>query len=76
MTTKNIIYDAAIIGAGAAGCMAAIRAGQLRQTVILIERNESIGRKILLTSNGRCNLTNIASLDVFLKKFSPNILQQ
>ena len=72
MITKNIIYDVAIIGAGAAGCMAAIRASQLGQTVILIERNESIGYKILLTSNGRCNLTNTASLDIFLTKFSPN----
>lgn len=68
----NILYDTAVVGAGAAGCMAAIRAGRLRKTVILIERNYSIGHKILLTSNGRCNLTNTASREIFLKKFSPN----
>ncbi len=72
MTIKNRVYDVAIIGAGAAGCMAAIRAGQSKQMVILIERNKIIGRKILITSNGRCNLTNTALLEVFLKKFSPN----
>lgn len=72
MPAKNITYDTAVVGAGVAGCMAAIRAGQLRQTVLLIERNYSIGHKILLTSNGRCNLTNTASLEIFLKKFSPN----
>lgn len=63
------LYDVAIIGAGAAGCMAAIRAGELRQRVALIERNSSLGKKILITGKGRCNITNVASLDTFIEKF-------
>jgi len=62
-------YDIAVIGGGAAGSMAAIRASQLNARVILIERNESICRKILLTGKGRCNVTNIADIDAFIEKF-------
>ncbi|NYB52554.1 MAG: NAD(P)/FAD-dependent oxidoreductase [Methanobacteriaceae archaeon] len=64
-----MIYDVAVIGAGPAGCMAAICAAQLGKKVLLIERNDSIGHKLLLTGNGRCNLTNTAELNVFLEKF-------
>ena len=63
------VCDIAVVGAGAAGAMAAIRAGQLKKNVILVERNASIGRKILLTGKGRCNLTNTAPLDIFIEKF-------
>jgi len=63
------IYDMAVIGAGPAGCMAAIRASQLGKKVVLLERNEKTGCKLLLTANGRCNLTNTAPLKVFLEKF-------
>lgn len=62
-------YDIAVIGAGPAGCMAAIQGAKLGKNVILLERNDEIGRKLLLTGNGRCNLTNTASLKVFLGKF-------
>ncbi|MCK4909802.1 MAG: NAD(P)/FAD-dependent oxidoreductase [Planctomycetes bacterium] len=64
-----LLYDLAVVGAGPAGIMAAIRAGQLKKNVVLIERNNSIGKKILISGRGRCNLTNIASLDVFIEKF-------
>ena len=62
-------YDIAVIGAGASGTMAAIRAGQLKKKVVLIERNDAVGRKILLTGKGRCNITNAAPMDAFLEKF-------
>ena len=51
-------YDVAVIGAGPAGIMAAITASQKKQRVALIEKNAQIGRKLLATGNGRCNLTN------------------
>lgn len=51
-------HDVAIIGAGAAGMTAAITASQNGKRVILIEKNSQIGRKVLATGNGRCNLTN------------------
>lgn len=51
-------HDVAVIGAGAAGLTAAITASQTGKRVILIEKNSQIGRKVLATGNGRCNLTN------------------
>ena len=67
--TPSDICDVAVVGAGAAGAMAAIRAGELKKNVILIERNALIGRKIFLTGKGRCNLTNTAPVDTFIEKF-------
>ena len=55
---RNMKYDIAIIGAGPSGIMAAISARQNGASVILIEKNDAIGRKILATGNGRCNITN------------------
>ncbi len=51
-------YDVAIIGAGPAGIMAAITATNNGKRVALIDRNTQLGRKLLATGNGRCNLTN------------------
>lgn len=62
-------YDVAVIGAGPAGIMAAIRSGELKKNAILIEKNDSIGKKILITGKGRCNITNSARLDTFIEKF-------
>jgi predicted Rossmann fold flavoprotein len=67
---KNMeLYDLAVIGAGPSGMMAAITATSNGLNTILIERNSSPGRKLLLTGNGRCNLTNTASLKEFIEKF-------
>jgi len=63
------IYDIAVIGGGPAGSMAAIRAGQLKKNVVLIERNECLGKKILLSGKGRCNITNTAPVEKFMEKF-------
>lgn len=63
------IYDIAIAGGGAAGTMAAIRASELDKDIVLIEKNASIGMKVLLTGAGRCNITNAAPIDVFIEKF-------
>lgn len=52
------IYDIAIIGSGPAGLMAAIMAAQKGRSVLVLEKNDRIGRKILATGNGRCNVTN------------------
>lgn len=58
MNSKNEKqFEVAIIGGGPAGLMAAIQASK-KARVILIEKNEILGRKILATGNGRCNLTN------------------
>ena len=54
MKQRNVI----IVGGGASGMMAAISAARLGANVIIIEQKERIGKKILSTGNGRCNLTN------------------
>ncbi|MCM8795791.1 MAG: NAD(P)/FAD-dependent oxidoreductase [Candidatus Omnitrophica bacterium] len=59
-----------VIGGGPAGMMAAIRAAQLGCEVILLEKNPALGRKLLLSGKGRCNLTNFCDLDSFLRRFS------
>ena len=48
-----------ILGAGAAGLMCAIEAGKRGRRVVLLERAEKIGKKILISGGGRCNFTNI-----------------
>lgn len=53
------MYDAIIIGAGAAGMMAAIEAGKKQKKVLVLEHNSQIGNKILISGGGRCNFTNI-----------------
>jgi len=51
--------DVVVLGAGAAGMMAALEAGRRGRRVLLLEHNERPGRKILISGGGRCNFTNI-----------------
>lgn len=53
-----MIYDLLIVGGGAAGMMAAITAAESGKKVIIIEKMNRLGKKILATGNGRCNFTN------------------
>ena len=64
------IWDVVIVGGGPAGMMAAGRAAELGAKVILIEKNETLGKKLLITGGGRCNVTN-AEFDTrkLLEKF-------
>ena len=52
-------YDAIILGAGAAGLMCAIEAGRRGRRVLVLERADRIGKKILISGGGRCNFTNL-----------------
>lgn len=63
-------FDAIIIGAGPAGMMASIRAAQRNRKVLLLERNDTPGKKLLISGKGRCNLTNSCDIEDFLEKFS------
>ena len=56
---RKLIFDAIILGAGAAGLMCAIEAGKRGRRVAVLERAESIGKKILISGGGRCNFTNL-----------------
>jgi predicted Rossmann fold flavoprotein len=51
-------YDVIIIGGGAAGLFCAIEAGKHGRKTLVIEHNDAIGRKILISGGGRCNFTN------------------
>ncbi|MDO8424564.1 MAG: NAD(P)/FAD-dependent oxidoreductase [bacterium] len=55
---KKEIFDVAVIGGGPAGMMAAGRAGELKKKVVLLEKNESLGKKLLLSGGSRSNITN------------------
>lgn len=52
-------YDAIVLGAGAAGLMCAIEAGKRGRHVLVLERADRIGKKILISGGGRCNFTNL-----------------
>ncbi|HEY9157635.1 MAG TPA: NAD(P)/FAD-dependent oxidoreductase [Candidatus Binatus sp.] len=52
-------FDVVIVGAGAAGLMCAITAGQRGRRVLLLEHNDQPGAKILISGGGRCNFTNL-----------------
>jgi predicted Rossmann fold flavoprotein len=52
-------FDVAILGAGAAGLMCAIEAGKRGRRVVVLERADRIGKKILISGGGRCNFTNL-----------------
>ena len=53
-------YDVIILGAGAAGLMCALTAGQRGRRVLLLDHADKTGKKILISGGGRCNFTNIA----------------
>lgn len=55
---KQDNWDVAVIGGGPAGMMAAGKAAERGLNVVLIEKNDSLGKKLLITGGGRCNVTN------------------
>jgi predicted Rossmann fold flavoprotein len=65
-------WDVIVIGAGAAGILAAGRAAQLGAKVLLLEKMRQPGRKLLITGKGRCNITHDAPLSEYWKNIFPN----
>lgn len=61
-----------VIGAGAAGMMAACMAAQNGNQVLLLEKNEKLGKKIYITGKGRCNLTNASDLEQLFSSIVTN----
>ena len=62
----------AVIGAGAAGMMAAITAAEAGAAVTLFERNDRVGKKLRITGKGRCNVTNNCDNNEFLSNVPTN----
>lgn len=57
------MYDVIIIGGGAGGMVAAVKCALRCKNVLLLEKNDKLGKKLLATGNGRCNMGNIAPID-------------
>ena len=65
-------FDGIVIGGGPAGMFAAITAAQQGQRVLLLERNDRLGKKLLITGKGRCNVTNQCSAQDVLQNVPRN----
>ena len=61
-----------VVGGGAAGMMAAYSAAICGHSVMLLEQNEKLGKKIYITGKGRCNFTNAADMDEIMKAVVTN----
>lgn len=68
----DLRYDAIILGAGAAGLMCAIEAGRRGRRVLVLERADRIGKKILISGGGRCNFTNLHTGPENFLSFNPH----
>lgn len=65
-------YDGIVIGGGPAGMMAAITAAQRGNRILLLERNGRLGKKLLITGKGRCNVTNDCTAQEVLQNVPRN----
>lgn len=66
------MYDCIIIGGGAAGLMAAITAADCGKNVLVADKNDRVGRKLMITGKGRCNVTNNCDRDEFMDNIPEN----
>jgi len=70
---KDDSWEVVVIGGGPAGMIAAGRAAELGRNVLLLEKNPTLGKKLLLTGGGRCNLTNfVPEMDTMLAHYPGN----
>lgn len=65
-------YDVIVIGGGPAGMVAAGTAAYRGKRTLLVEKNEKLGKKLFITGKGRCNITNAADFDEFMKNITRN----
>jgi predicted Rossmann fold flavoprotein len=68
---NELHYDIIVIGAGAAGLMAAGTAAEQGASVLLLDAMKRAGRKLLITGKGRCNITNRSDIQHFMKQIFP-----
>lgn len=65
-------YDVAVLGGGPAGMLAAGTAASMGRKTLLVEKNDKLGKKLFITGKGRCNVTNSADFDEFMKNIPRN----
>lgn len=61
-----------VIGGGAAGMMAALKAAENGHDVTLLEKNEKLGKKLFITGKGRCNVTNASDMETIMSQIVTN----
>ncbi|PSL31109.1 hypothetical protein B0H99_11257 [Planomicrobium soli] len=66
------MYDVIIIGGGPSGLMASIAAASRNQKVLLVEKGKKLGKKLIISGGGRCNVTNRLPLDEIVKNIPGN----
>jgi hypothetical protein len=66
------MYDVIVIGSGPSGLMSCIMAASNNKKVLLLEKNAQLGKKLLLTGGGRCNLTNLKDVQKFINEIPVN----
>ena len=69
---NNSVTDVIVIGGGPAGLFAAIAAGQQGTRVILLEKGDRLGKKLLISGGGRCNVTNSQDIDHLIENTPGN----
>lgn len=67
-----IKYDIVVIGGGPSGLMAAGRAAELGAKVLVLEKNQALGVKLLMSGGGRCNFTNLSPVRILAEAFGIN----
>lgn len=65
-------YDVIIIGGGPAGMMAAVSASRMNVKVLLLDKGNVLGRKLMISGGGRCNVTNAKEMDELMKNITGN----
>ena len=71
---NTLTTDCVIVGGGASGMMAAgfVAGFSDKINVLLLEKNNSLGKKLLITGKGRCNVTNDCDIDTFMNNMVRN----
>lgn len=72
MPEEHLENQVIVVGAGAAGLMAAGTAARRGRRVLLLERNAAVGRKLNITGKGRCNVTNDTDVEGLLRNVPGN----
>lgn len=72
MNKRTIRYDVVVIGGGPAGMMASVSSAQQGAKVLLLEKGEVLGRKLMISGGGRCNVTNAKELPELIENIPGN----